>query len=93
MLEQLLMEINAGGTLETNALAARLNASSQMIQAMLEHLQRAGLIRSYSSCQDGCQGCSLQKSCHIDQCVNQVRLWQSVDSASRNSNDLKWSSP
>lgn len=63
--------------METSALAVRLGASPQMIQAMLEHLQRVGLIRSYSSCQDGCQGCILQESCHIDQGGSQVRLWQS----------------
>ena len=79
MLEQLLNEIHAGGTLETNALAVRLGASSQMIEAMLEHLQCAGLIRPYSSCQDGCQGCSLQASCHVDQPGNQVRMWQSIE--------------
>ena len=89
MLEQLLKEINAGGTLETNALAVRLGASSQMIQAMLEHMQRAGLISQYSSCQDGCQGCSLQASCHIDQGGGQLRLWQSVDTTSTTPNDLK----
>jgi predicted transcriptional regulator len=79
MLEQLLNEIHAGGTLETNALAIRLGASPQMIQAMLEHLQRSGLIRPYYSCSDGCQGCSLQASCNVEQRGSQVRLWQSVD--------------
>jgi hypothetical protein len=82
MLEQLLKEINAGGTLETNALAVRLGASPQMIQAMLEHLQRAGRIRPYVSCSDGCKGCSLQESCHMEQGGGQVRLWQSVDDSS-----------
>ena len=79
MLEQLLNEIHAGGTLETNALAARLGASPQMIQAMLEHLQRAGRIRPYSSCSDGCQGCSLQAACNLEQRGGQARLWQSVE--------------
>ena len=80
MLEQLLNEIHIGGTLETNALAIRLGASPQMIQAMLEHLQRSGLIRPYSSCSDGCQGCNLQTACHVEQRAGQVRLWQSVNS-------------
>jgi len=78
MLEKLLNEIRAGGTLETNALAIRLGASPQMIQAMLEHLERSGMIRPYSTCSDGCHGCSLQASCHVDQPGNHVRLWQSV---------------
>lgn len=82
MLEQLLNEIRAGGTLETNALAVRLDTSPQMIQVMLEHLERSGLIRPYSTCSDGCQGCSLQASCHVEQGTGQVRLWQSTDTAS-----------
>ncbi|MCX6053753.1 MAG: FeoC-like transcriptional regulator [Chloroflexi bacterium] len=79
MLEQLLNEIHAGGSLETNALAVRLSVSPLMIQAMLEHLERMGMIRPYSTCSDGCKGCSLQTSCHGDQPGKQVRLWQSVD--------------
>ena len=47
MLEKLLQEIRAGGTLETRALADRLGASPQLIEAMLEHLQRSGLIQDY----------------------------------------------
>lgn len=82
MLEQLFKEIQAGGTLEINALAAKLGTSPQMIQTMLEHLQRSGNIRPYSSCSDGCQGCSLQASCHVEQRTGQVRLWQSTDTES-----------
>jgi FeoC-like transcriptional regulator len=79
MLEQLLNEIRAGGTLETNALAVRLGVSPQMMQAMLEHLQRSGHIRLYSSCSEGCQGCGLRSSCNIEQRGGQVRLWQDID--------------
>ena len=46
MLEQLLKEIRAGGTLETGKLAARLGTTPQLIEAMLEHLQRARLDRA-----------------------------------------------
>ncbi len=74
MLEQLLNEIRAGGTLETDALATRLGTTPQLIEAMLEHLQRSGLIQSYVNCNDGCLGCSLQDMCK--KTPGGVRLWQ-----------------
>ncbi len=76
MLEQLLKEIHAGGTLETGKLATRLGVSPQLIEAMLEHLQRAGLIESYINCGDGCQGCGLREACQTQRDTT-VRLWQS----------------
>lgn len=76
MLEQLLQEIQAGGTLETGKLAARLGTTLQLIEAMLEHLQRSGLIQPYVSCSDGCQGCSLQDACRKPN-PGTLRLWQS----------------
>jgi len=76
MLEQLVNEIRAGGTLETGALAARFGTTPQLIEAMLEHLQRSGLIQAYVNCSDGCRGCSLQDACRKpDQST--IRLWQS----------------
>ncbi len=75
MLERLVNEIRTGGTLETNALAARLGTTPQLIEAMLEHLQRSGLIRAYAGCNDGCLGCSLQDMCKKPS--NGIRLWQS----------------
>jgi hypothetical protein len=74
MLERLLNEIRLGGSLETNVLAAKLNASPQLVAAMLEHLQRMGLIRDYVNCGDGCGGCSLKSTCGAK---SPVRLWQS----------------
>jgi FeoC like transcriptional regulator len=76
MLEKLLNEIRAGGTLETGTLATRLGTTPQLIEAMLGHLQRSGLIQAYVDCGDGCQGCSLQDACNKpDQST--IRLWQS----------------
>jgi hypothetical protein len=75
MLEQLLNEIRAGGTLETGTLAARFGTTPQLIEAMLEHLQRSGLIQDYVTCNDGCLGCSLQDACK--KTPGAVRLWQS----------------
>jgi Mn-dependent DtxR family transcriptional regulator len=76
MLEQLVNEIRAGGTLETGDLAARLGTTPQLIEAMLEHLQRSGIIQAYIGCADSCQGCSLQDACK-KQGQNSIRLWQS----------------
>jgi hypothetical protein len=76
MLEQLVREIRSGGTLETGELAARLGTTPQLVEAMLEHLQRTGLIQAYIRCGDGCQGCSLQDACKKP-AAGTVRLWQS----------------
>ena len=65
-----------GGTLETGKLAARLGTTPQLIYAMLEHLQRTGLIQAYVRCSDGCQGCSLQDACN-QKSPGTIRLWQS----------------
>ncbi len=77
MLEQLINEIRLGGSLETNRLAVRLGTSPELVRAMLEHLQRLGLIRDYVYCGDGCQGCDLRGSCSVKP---PVRLWHSIDS-------------
>jgi len=73
MLEQLVKEIRKGGSLETHGLAARLGTTPQLVEAMMEYLQRMGLIQNYSDCACACQGCGLR-----DACSNQgtVRLWQ-----------------
>jgi len=76
MLERLVNEIRAGGTLETGALAARLGTTPQLVEAMLEHLQRSGLIQTYVRCSDGCLGCSLQDACR--KTPGAIRLWQST---------------
>jgi hypothetical protein len=76
MLEQIINEIRAGGTLETGALAARLGTTPQLVEAMLEHLQRSGLIQAYANCGDGCLGCSLQDACRKPSSAT-MRLWQS----------------
>ena len=73
MLEQLVKEIRNGGSLETQSLAARLGTTPQLVEAMMEHLQRLGLIQDYSDCGSGCQGCGLRDAC---QSQSTVRLWQ-----------------
>jgi hypothetical protein len=73
MLEQILAEIRGGGTFETTALAARLQTSPQMIAAMLEHLQRLGIVQPYFRRHDGCGSCNLRDNCDSS---DQVLLWQ-----------------
>ena len=76
MLEQLLAEIQSGGTLETSELAARLGTTPMMVEAMLENLQRTGHIRLVPSCTGGCNGCGLKKICQAGSSTSQVRIWQ-----------------
>jgi len=63
MLEKILSEIRSGGTFEVHELAARLGTTPELLEAMLEHLQREGLIQPYQACGDACVGCSLQNEC------------------------------
>jgi hypothetical protein len=76
MLEKLMAEIRAGGTIEASTLAARLNTSPQMVEAMLEHLRHAGVLRAYEYCGDGCQGCDLTHSCDPGKKQAGVKIWQ-----------------
>lgn len=77
MLEQLVKEIRAGGTLEIRELAIRFGTTPQLVEVMLEHLQRSGLIQAYVSCSDGCLGCSLQDACN-KHTSGAIRLWQTT---------------
>jgi predicted DNA-binding transcriptional regulator YafY len=72
-LEELMARVRKGGTLETGRLAAELNASVEMVESMLEHLQRQGVISEYIRCTDGCDGCGLQAGCSA---APQMRLWR-----------------
>ncbi len=76
MLEKLLAEIRSGGTFETGGLAARLGTTPALVEAMLEHLQRAGHLRPYDTCGDACGGCSLKEGCKSAHQTDGVRLWQ-----------------
>lgn len=76
MLEQLVKEIRAGGTLEVTSLAARLGTTPQVVTAMLDHLQRSGLISAYVDCGEGCGGCGLKDAC-LSGSAPTVRLWKS----------------
>jgi hypothetical protein len=81
MLERLLQKVEAGGTMEVGALAAELDASPAMIEAMLEHLERRGAVRTCTQSDAACSACSLGTTCGIKP-GDQIRLWQgAVDGA------------
>ena len=76
MLEKLLEAIRSGGTFENGALATRLGTSPEMVEAMLEHLQRIGYLQPYQACHESCGGCSLKSACQSTAQADSVRLWQ-----------------
>lgn len=75
MLEKILTEVRAGGTLEINALAERLHTTPELVAAMIEHLQRVGYLDPYQTCSETCSSCSLQSACQAKG-HGGVRLWQ-----------------
>ena len=78
MLERLLQEVQGGGTIDAAALAARLDTSTPMVEAMLDHLVRAGYLGEYIDCRDGCMECNLRDACDPEQVRRNVRLWHSL---------------
>ncbi len=76
MLEQLMAEIQTGGSWDTQALAVKLNTSPEFVKAMLEYLERNGQIHSYLACDSGCGQCGLKSMCSSVQATRGVKLWQ-----------------
>jgi predicted ArsR family transcriptional regulator len=76
MLEQLLEEIRRGGTLETGALAKKMGIPPQMVEVLLEHLQRTGHVSPYQGCSGACQACGEHASCKTAPGPGTPRLWQ-----------------
>ncbi len=69
MLEQLLNEIRKGTTTSPIILAERLGTTPEMVEAMLNTLEKMGYLRSISGeCKDGtCGGCPVAGFCTSDQ--------------------------
>ncbi|MBN2550753.1 MAG: hypothetical protein JXB15_16430 [Anaerolineales bacterium] len=78
MLQKLLDEIRQGRVQEVSELAARLDTTPQMVEILLEHLQRSGYLRLYSGCESSCQGCALKNSCTGTNNPG-VKLWSLVE--------------
>ena len=80
MLSELVVRLEAGGTLDAAALSAGLGASPALLEAMLEHLGRLGLIQPFERSSDACSACGLKVSCGHS-LEGGVRLWQSANAA------------
>ncbi len=74
MLAQLIRRIDGGGTLDTASLSAELGVSPALLEAMLEHLQRLGLVRPYVQSNQACSGCALNGNCGAEPDAG-IRLW------------------
>jgi predicted transcriptional regulator len=72
----LMDEIKKGGTLEVNQLARRLNTTPQLVEVMIEHLQKSGVVKQYESCRDGCSGCLFSSTCDHKKGNGVTQLWQ-----------------
>ena len=76
MLEQVLAIIEKSGTISPVALAARLGVSPQMVDLMLEDLERRGYLHSISqdaACAGAaCSGCPVADT----GCGSKPRIWQ-----------------
>lgn len=81
MLEKLLNEIRSGGTLQPSALAARLNISVELVEMMLEDLERRGLLAQVNTaCDSHCGGCSLAGECGLAGTHGRMWMAKIVDS-------------
>ena len=76
MLEKLLAEIRSGGTLEVHVLAGKLGTTPALVEAMLEHLERSGLLQAYHGCHGACSGCGLKDACQHSDLPRGMRIWQ-----------------
>lgn len=76
----LMDEIKKGGTLEVNQLARKLNTTPQLVEVMIEHLQKSGVVKQYESCLDGCSGCQLSSACDHKKGSGVTHLWQYEES-------------
>jgi hypothetical protein len=78
MLERLLNEIKASGTIQTTLLADRLGTSVTMVEMMINDLKRRGLLNEVNlSCSttggSACGGCPFAGSCGAG---GTARVWQ-----------------
>lgn len=78
MLQQLLDILRQEQLQEVSELAARLDITPQMVEALIEHLQRSGYLRAYPGCEGSCQGCALKTACSGANNPG-VKLWSLVE--------------
>ncbi len=73
MLDQLMRQLAQGTTLSVEGLAERLNTTPALVEMMLEHLERQGLVQSVQLCQGLCEDCPFGSYCAPKE---GRRLWQ-----------------
>ena len=76
MLEELLQMIREGGSFDTGMLAKKLNTTPTMVLAMMDHLRRSGLLKTYEPGHSSCEQCSLAQMCDPEKKQHDVgHLW------------------
>lgn len=65
MLTRLLELIRQEGNIHVGQLAERLDTTPALVEQMLAHLERAGVLKAIQSCEPShCQGCQAAKLCN-----------------------------
>ena len=81
MLEELIELIRQGGSFDTTFLAKRLNTTPEMVTAMIEHLQRSGIIKTYQPGFSPCEQCALTGACDQEKKKHEAgHLWMYEES-------------
>lgn len=76
MLEELLKMIREGGSFDTTLLAKKLNTTPEMVAAMMDHLRRNGMLKTYDPGQSSCENCSLSQLCDPEKKQHDIgHLW------------------
>jgi Mn-dependent DtxR family transcriptional regulator len=76
MLEKLLNLLGDTRTHSLADLAHALDTSTDMVEAMLQHLEQMGRVRQVTNCDSGCQECAHEATCAPS---NPTRIWALVD--------------
>ena len=73
MLEQILKQLQQGGTASVAVLARQLNVSERLVEQMLAEQTRLGYLRPLDACnQEACVGCPQHTNCSTHR---PVRTW------------------
>lgn len=75
MLQQILNAFDQHLTLNTFQLARQLETSPELIEAMLDHLERIGAIQAVEAGEEGCSACPMVGAC--SGCNRSLKMWRS----------------
>ena len=76
MLEKLLTLLRDPRTHSLNDLAHALDSSTEMVEIMLQDLERMGYVRQVTGCDSGCKSCPIKSSCIPS---SPSRIWALVE--------------